>query len=106
MNIQNLLLLQNEKLKKIESDRGRELHINNFHTFLKFNFLHHYSRFSDTGPSIAEKVNKCNRNSLNKPVFEKRIASWISDLPLVTKMYNNTFYHLTKVTPIERSKKI
>jgi len=94
------------KPNKIESDRGREFYNNIFHTFLKHHNIHHYSRYSDKGPSIAERVNKSIRNLLKKPIFEKGNASWISELTLVTKKYNNTIHHSTKMTPIEASKKV
>ena len=94
------------KPNRIESDQGRELQNLNFHSFLKLKIIHHYSRYSDTGPSKAERINKSNGNLLKKPVFEKRNASWLSELPLVTKKYNNTVHHSTKMTPIEHSEKI
>ena len=45
------------------------------------------------------------RNLLKKPVFENRNADWISELPSVTKQYNNTVHHGIKVKPIDASKK-
>ena len=65
---------------KIESGR-REFYKNIFHTFLKLNVIHNYSRYSDKGPCIVERVNKSIGNLLEKkPTFEKRNASWISEL--------------------------
>ena len=60
------------KPNKIDSDRGREFDNNIFHTFLKPNNIHQYSRFFDDGPSIAKRVKKSIRNLLKKPIFEKR----------------------------------
>ena len=45
------------------------------------------------------------RNLLKKPIFEKGRANWISELPSVTKQYNNTIHHSIKVTPLQTSKK-
>ena len=42
---------------------------------------------------------------LKKPVFEKRKADWLSELPSVTKQYNITIHHSIKMTPIQASKK-
>ena len=64
----------------------------------------HYSRFTDKGPSKAEVVIRSLRSLLKKPVFEKRNANWISELPSVIKQYNNTIHHSIKKTPIEASK--
>ena len=38
-------------------------------------------------------------------MFEKGSADWISQLPSVTKQYNNTIHHSKKMTPLQASKK-
>ena len=38
-------------------------------------------------------------------MFEKRNAGWLTELPTVTKKYNNTIHNSTKMTPIQVSKK-
>ena len=68
--------------------------------------IQHYSRFTDKGPSIAERVIRTVRNLLKKPVFEKGRADWLSELPSVVKQYNNTIHHSIKMTPNQASKKI
>ena len=73
---------------------------------LKTKNIQHYSRFTDTGPSIAERVIRTVRNLLKKPVFEKGKADWLSELPSVIKQYNNTIHHSTKMTPDQASKKV
>ena len=77
------------KPSKIESDRGKEFYNIIFHTFFKLNNIHHFSRSSDKGPLVAERVNKTIRNLLKKPVFEKGKASWISELTLITKEHHS-----------------
>ena len=72
---------------------------------MKIKNIHHYSRFTDKGSSIAERVFRTIRNLLNKPVFEKGRADWLSELPSVIKHYNNTIHHSIKMTPIQASKK-
>ena len=72
---------------------------------MKSKNIQHYSRYTDKGPSIAERVIRTVRNLLKKPVFEKGNADWISELPSIVKQYNNTFHHSTKMTPIQASKK-
>ena len=89
----------------IETDRGKEFYNNIFKNYLKQNNIHHYSRFTDKGPSIAERFNKTIRNLLKKPVFEKGNANWVDELPKVIKKYNNTIHHSTKMTPIDASKR-
>ena len=44
-------------------------------------------------------------NLLKKPVFEKGIGDWLSELPSIIKQYNNTIHHSTKMTPVQASKK-
>ena len=101
----NLLTTSKREPIKIESDRGSEFYNSIFQNFFKTKNIHHYSRFTDMGPSIAERVIRTLRNLLKKPVFEKGKASWITELSSVIKQYNNTFHLSIKMTPIEASKK-
>ena len=89
----------------IETDRGKEFYNNIFKKYLKQNNIYHYSRFTDKGPSIAERFNSTIRDLLKKPVFEKGNANWLDKLPLVIKKYNNNIHHSTKMTPIDASKR-
>ena len=90
---------------KIKSDRGTEFYNSNFQKFLKSKNIHHYSRYTDKGPSIAERVIRTLRNLLKKPVFEKGKASWIDALPSIIKQYNNTIHTSMKMPPVQASKK-
>ena len=72
---------------------------------MKSKNVQHYSRFTDKGPSIVERVIRTVRNLLKKPVFEKGSADWLSELPSVVKQYNKTIHSSTKMTPIQASKK-
>ena len=101
----NILTTSKGKPLKIESDRGAEFYNSIFQNFLKLKNIHHYSRFTDKGPSIAERVIRTIRNLLKKPIFEKGRADWLSELPSVIKKYNNTIHSSTKKTPIQASKK-
>ena len=101
----NILTKSKRKPLKIESDRGSEFYNSIFQNFLKNKNIHHYSRYTDKGPSIAERVIRTVRNLLKKPVFEKGNANWISELSSVIKKYNNTLHHSIKMTPIQASKK-
>ena len=101
----NILTTSKRKHLKIESDRGSEFYNSIFQNFLKSQNIHHYSRYTDKGPSIAERVLRTIRNLLKKPVFEKGNADWISELHSGVKKYNNTFHHRIKMKPIDASKK-
>ena len=101
----NILTTSKRKPLKIESDRGTEFYNSIFQNFLKLNNIHHYSRFTDTGPSIAERVIRTIRNLLKKPVFLAGKADWISELPSVVKKYSNTIHHSNKMSPNQASKK-
>ena len=101
----NILTKSKRKPLKIESDRGSEFYNSVFQIFLKSKNIHHYSRYTDKGPSIAERVIRTIRNLLKKPVFEKGNADWLSELSSITKQYNNTIHSSTKMTPIQASKK-
>ena len=101
----NTLTTSKRKPIKIESDRGTEFYNSIFQNFLKAKNIKHYSRFTEKGPSIAEKVIRTIRYSLKKPVFLAGNADSISELPSVIKQYNNTIHSSTKMTPNQASKK-
>ena len=46
------------------------------------------------------------RNLLKKPVFEKRNADRLSELPSIIKQYNITIHNSTKKNPIQASEKV
>ena len=50
----NILTTSKRKPLKIESDRGGEFYNSIFQNFLRSKNIHHYSRYTDKGPSIAE----------------------------------------------------
>ena len=100
-----VLTTSKRKPIKIESDRDKEWYNSIFQNLLKTKNIHHYSRFADKGPSIAERVIRTLRNLIKKPVFEQGNADWLSELPSVVKKCNNTFHHSNKLTPIKASKK-
>ena len=101
----NIITTSKRKPLKLESDRGKEWYNSIFQNFLKSKNIHHYSRCTDKGPSIAERVIRTIRNLLKKPVFLAGNADWLSELPSVVKKYNNTIHHSTKMKPIDASKK-
>ena len=101
----NVLTTSKRKPLKIESDRVSELYNNAFQNFLKSKSIKHFSRFTDKGPSIAERVIRTLRNLLKKPVFEKGKADWVNELSSVIKKYNITIHSSVKMTPIQASKK-
>ena len=103
--LSNILTKSKRKPIKLESDRGAEFYNSTFQNFLKSKNIQHYSRFTDKGPSIAERVIRTVRNLLKKPVFLAGEASWINELASVIKQYNNTIHSSTKMTPIQASKK-
>ena len=73
---------------------------------MRYKKIRHYSRFTDKGPNIAERVIRTLRNLLKKPVFLAGNADWLSDLPSVIKKYKNTLHHSIKLTPNQASKKV
>ena len=101
----NILTKSKRKPLKLESDRGTEFYNSIFQSFLRNKNIQHYSRFTDKGPSIAERVIRTVRNLLKKPVFLAGDADWISELQSVIKQYNNTIHHSIKMTPVQASKK-
>ena len=77
----SILTTSKRKALKIESDRGTEFYNCIFQNFLRSNDKHHYSRYTDKNPSIAERVIITVRSFLKKPIFEKGRADSLSELP-------------------------
>ena len=101
----NILTTSKRSPVKLESDRGSEFKYTLFQNFLKKKNIQQYSRFADKGPSVAERVVRTVRNSLKKPVFEKRKADWLIELPSVIKKNNITIHNPNKMKPIDACKK-
>ena len=102
----NILTTSKRKPIKLELDRGAEWYNSIFENFLKVKRIHYYSRFTDKGPSIAERVIRTKRNLLKKPIILAGNADWLSELSPVIKKYNNTIHSSTKTTPIEAIEKL
>ena len=100
-------ILQTSKRKplKIESDRVTEFYNSFFQNILKNKNIHHYSRFTDKGPSITGRVIKTIRSLLKKPFFLASNAGWLSELSSIVNKNNITNHHSIKMTPIQASKK-
>ena len=103
--VSDILTKSKRKPIKLDSDRGAEFYNSIFQSFLKLKNILHYSRYTDKGPSIAERVRRTVRTLLKKPVFGKGKADWLSELPSVVNKYNNTIHSLIKKTPNQASKK-
>ena len=54
--ISNVLTKSKRSPLKLESDRGKEWYISLFQILWKVQNIHHFSRFSDKGPLIRERV--------------------------------------------------
>ena len=102
----NFSTTSKRKPLKVESDLGLQWYNSIFQNLLKGKNFQHYSKFTDKGPSIAEKVLRSIRNLLKKPVFLAGNADWLSELPTVIKHYNYTIHHSIKISPVEASKTI
>ena len=99
--------ITNSKRKpdKLKSERGKEFSNSTFQNLLKLNNLHHYSRYTDKSPSIAEQTIRKIRILLNKPLIETRNSDWLSEIKPIIKKYNNTYHNSIKMTPNKASKK-
>ena len=89
----NSLTKLKRKCLKLESDRRTEFYNSIFQKFLKVKNIHYFSRYTNKGPNIAERVIQTIRNLLKKPIFLAGNADWISELPSVIKQYNNNNHH-------------
>ena len=102
----HIITTSTRKLLKIKSGRGAEFYNSFFQNFLKNKNIHHYSRVTDKGPSIAKRVIRTLRNLLKKPIFLAGNADWLSELSAVVKKHNDTIHTSIKMTPNQASKKL
>ena len=79
----NILTKSKRKPLNLESDTGTEFYNSFFQNFLKSKNIQPYSRYTDKGPSIAQRVIRTIRNLLKKPVFLAGNADWLSELSSV-----------------------
>ena len=100
----NFLTESIQKPLKIESERGKNWYNSIFQNLLKSKNLYHFSRYTDKGASVCERVIRTIRNLLKKPIFLAVNADWKSELPSVIKQYNNTIHSSIKMTTIQASK--
>ena len=70
---------------KLESERGAEFYNSIFQNILKSKNIHHYSRYTDKSPSIAERIITTKMSLLKILVFLRGKADWLSELPSVNK---------------------
>ena len=101
----NTLTMSKRSPMKLESDRGLEWYNSIFQNFLKSKNLHHYSRYTDKGPSITERVIRTLRTLFKKPDFWAGNSDRLSKLLSVIKEYNNTIHHSIKKLPFKLVKK-
>ena len=90
---------------ELENNRGADCYNSIFQNYLNGKIIHHYSCFTDKGPSIAERVIRAIRYSLKKQFFLAGNADWLSELPTAIKQYKNTIHSSMKITPNQTSKK-
>ena len=95
----------NPKTNLLETDDGKDYVKKNSIEFLNNNDIKRYSRNNSLGAVFAERFNRTIRNLINKPVFLKGNAEWISELPSIIKQYNRTIDNSTKMKPVDASKK-
>ena len=94
-----------ENLNNLESDRSKEFYNTIFKSLLKINNINHYSRYTDKGPSIAERFNRTIRDMFKKSIILNGYANWINILPTIINEYNNRIHSSIKLTPIQASLK-
>ena len=71
--LSNILSSSKRSPVKIESDRGSEFYNSIFQNSLESKNTQHYSRFTDKGPSIAERVIRTLRNLMKKTsIFSRK----------------------------------
>ena len=88
----------------LETDDGKEYVKKVFNEFLNRNNIQRYFRYTDKRVVFAERFIRTIRNLLRKPVFERRNAYWLSELPSIIKKYNNTIHSSTRKKPIQALK--
>ena len=87
----------------IETDRGKEFFSKLSIDLLNKNNIRRYSRYTSLGVAFAKRLTCSIRDSLEKPLSERRDATWIDILPRKTKQYINIYLSSNTLTEKQAS---
>ena len=104
-NLQIFFSTSKRSAFKIDCDGGAEFNNSTFQNFLKGENIQHYSRFTDNGPSTAQKVIRTIRILVKKLDFVSGNAKWLRELTSVINQCNNTIHRSIKMSPVKASEK-
>lgn len=97
-------VLQSHPMKHFQTDQGTEFFNSNVKSLLKSYNVNHYHTFSDKKASIVERFNRTLKSRMWKLFSEQGSYRWLSNLPKLVSMYNNTVHRTIGVKPINVTK--
>ena len=104
-SFENILKSYKQKPNLMETDDGSEL-VSILSTKLsKHKITKRYSRNTYLGAVFAERLNRANRDSLKKPVFQQTVVKWVDESSTISTQYIWRILSSIKLTPIQASLK-
>lgn len=92
--------------KNLQTDMGKEFYNKFFQDLMKKYKINHYSTFSNLKASVVERVNRTLKNLMWKEFSAQGSYKWLSILPEIVDLYNNTVHGTTGIKPVDVDKKM
>ena len=94
-------ILVNRSPKLLQVDNGKEFYNKTFDALMSKYKIKKYSTFSTTKACIVERFNRTLKEKMFKEFTARGSHKWISILPMVINMYNNSLHRTIGTTPTQ-----
>jgi Integrase core domain len=91
--------------RNIQSDMGKEFFNSEFSALMKRNNINHYSTYTTMKAFICERFNRTLKNNMWKTFSLQGNYKWLTMLPNLLKLYNNTIHSTIRMKPSDVNKK-
>ncbi|KAK9681113.1 hypothetical protein QE152_g38559 [Popillia japonica] len=92
-------ILKHRQPKNLQTDSGKEFYNQHFNALMKLYDINHYSTYSVTKASIAERVIRTLKEKVYKEFSLRGTYNWTTILDEITKQYNNTKHRTIGMKP-------
>ena len=98
-------ILQKHKFKNFQTDQGTEWFNVNVKKLLNKYSINHYATYSDLKASIVERFNRTLKEKMYREFTARGSYEWVSLLPGLVRVYNNTVHSTIGMKPKDVRKK-
>ena len=96
-----LPILRTNKMKHLQTDKGKEFYNIPVQSLLNNFNVNHYSTFSDKKATIIERFNRTLKNHMWKWFTANGTYTWVDVLPELITKYNNTVHRTINMRPVD-----